>query len=99
MKRNKFHDERLVAERERIALQIQAVVVPYRDPLVTDDPAVCDGYQSRARSLLDGLDTAVVPFPDLRASLSAARAELELGCAPTAPVQPASAHLSSGGRR
>ena len=50
----------------------------YREHLVTDDPAVCDGYRFRARSLLDGLDTAVVPLPDLRASLSAARAELEL---------------------
>ena len=66
------------SERRRIALQIRAVVVPYRDPFVTDDPAVCDGYRSRARSLLDGLDTAVVPFPDLLASLSAARAELGL---------------------
>ncbi|MEA2651314.1 MAG: hypothetical protein QOI85_1035 [Chloroflexota bacterium] len=78
MKRNLFHDESSIAERERIALQIQAVVAPYRDHLVTDDPAVCDGYRLRARSLLDGLDTAVVPFPDLLASLAAARAELEL---------------------
>ncbi|MDX6534841.1 MAG: hypothetical protein QOF68_2585 [Gaiellales bacterium] len=78
MKRNLFHDEGSIAERERIALQIQAVVAPYRDHLVTDDPAVCDGYRLRARSLLDGLDTAVVPFPDLLASLAAARAELEL---------------------
>jgi hypothetical protein len=78
MKRNLFHEESSIAERERIALQIQAVVAPYRDHLVTDDPAVCDGYRLRARSLLDGLDTAVVPFPDLLASLSAARAELEL---------------------
>ena len=77
MKRNKFQSAEL--ERARIALQIQAVVAPYRDHLVTDDPALCDGYRLRARSLLDGLDTAVVPFPDLRASLSAARAELELG--------------------
>ena len=78
MKRNKFHEKRAKSERARIALQIQAVVVPYRDHLVTDDPDVCDGYRLRSRSLLDGLDTAVVPFPDLRASLSAARAELEL---------------------
>ena len=78
MKRNKFHEPSAELERARIALQIQAVVVPYRDPLVTDDPAVCDGYRFRARSLLDGLDTAVVPFPDLLASLSAARTELEL---------------------
>ena len=78
MKRNKFHEQSAVSERARIALQIQAVVVPYRDQLVTDDPAVCDGYRLRARSLLDGLDTAIVPFPDLRARLSAARVELGL---------------------
>ena len=78
MKLNMFHERTAVAERERVALQIQAVVVPYRDQLVTDDPAVCEGYRLRARSLLDGLDTAVVPFPDLQAILSSARAELEL---------------------
>ncbi len=78
MKRNKFHEASSIAEQERIALQIRAVVAPYRDHLVTDDPAVCDGYRLRARSLLDGLDTAVIPFPDLLASLTAARAELDL---------------------
>ena len=69
----------MTSERERIALQIQAVVVPYRDQHATDDSASWDGYRLRASSLLDGLDTAVLPFPDLLASLSAARAELGLG--------------------
>jgi hypothetical protein len=78
MTRIMFHERSELAERERVALQIQAVVVPYRDPHVAGDPAICDGYRLRARSLLDGLDAAVVPFPDLRARLSAARAELEL---------------------
>ena len=67
------------AERERIALQIQAVVAPYRDHLVTDDSGGSwDGYRLRARSLLDALDSAARPFPDLQDRLSAARAELEL---------------------
>jgi hypothetical protein len=65
-------------ERERIALQILAVVAPYRDPLVTQDRAVRDEYRLRASHLLDSLDAAVIPFPDLRASLSAARVELGL---------------------
>ena len=68
----------MTSERERIALQIQAVVVPYRDHLVTDDAAVHLGYRLRASSLLDGLDIAAQPFPDLTDSLSAARAELGL---------------------
>ena len=69
----------VTSERERIALQIQAVVAPYRDHLVTDDAGGSwDGYRLRARSLLDGLDIAAQPFPDLQDSLSAARDELEL---------------------
>jgi hypothetical protein len=79
MKRNKFHKWNAESERARIALQIQAVVAPYRDHRVTDDSEVCDGYRLRAISLLDGLDTAARPFPDLQDSLSAARTELELG--------------------
>ena len=79
MKRNKFHKGNAESERARIALQIQAVVAPYRDHPVTDDSAVWDGYRLRAMSLLDGLDTAALPFPDLQDRLSAARTELELG--------------------
>ena len=70
---------RVTSERERIALQIQAVVAPYRDHLVTDDSGgPWDGYRLRARILLDGLDSAARPFPDLQDRLFAARAELEL---------------------
>jgi hypothetical protein len=68
----------LRSEHERILLQIQAVVGPYRDPLIRDDSAVRAAYRLRASSLLDSLDTAVTQFPELRASLSAARAELDL---------------------
>ena len=68
----------MTSERERIALQIQAVVVPYHDEAVTEDSEIRAGYRLRATDLLDRLDTAVLPFPDLRARLSAARAELGL---------------------
>ncbi len=78
MKRNSFR-RNAETERARIALQIQAVVAPYRDHLVKDDSVVRAAYRLRATSLLDGLDTAVRPFPDLQDSLSAARIELELG--------------------
>ena len=76
MKRNKFHEPDAASERERIALQIQAVVAPYSADLVRDDPAGWDGYRLRARSLLDGLDAAARPFPDLQGRLSAARSQL-----------------------
>ena len=78
MKRNDVHKQTAASERERIALQIQAVVAPYRDHLVTEDTEVRDGYRLRATILLDGLDIAALPFPDLRDRLFAARAELEL---------------------
>ena len=66
------------SERRRIALQIRAVVVPFHDQAVTGDSGVLAGYLVRASGLLDGLDGAVLPFADLSASLSAARAELGL---------------------
>ena len=78
MTRNKFHTQTVASERARIALQIQAVVAPYRDHLMRDHAGSWDGYRLRAKALLDGLDTAARPFPDLQDSLSAARVELEL---------------------
>ena len=65
-------------ERERIALQIEAVVVPYRIEQERSDPEVCESYRGRARDLLDYLDGAVGPYPDLQEALGAARAELGL---------------------
>ena len=65
-------------ERERIALQIKAVVGPYRIEQERSDPEACEKYRGRARDLLDSLDGAVGPFPDLQEALRAARAELGL---------------------
>ena len=64
-------------EWERIALQIQAVVAPY-DESVRDDVWARAEYRLRARTLLDDLDVAARPFPDLQDSLIATRAELNL---------------------
>ena len=64
-------------EWERIALQIQAVVDPY-DESVREDVWARAEYRLRAQPLLDGLDIAARPFPDLQVRLSAARAELNL---------------------
>jgi len=68
----------LTLDRERIALQIRAVVVPYRLEQERRDPEACESYRGRARPLLDYLDDAVGPHPDLQAALAAARAELGL---------------------
>ena len=64
-------------EWERIALQIQAVVGPY-DESVRDDVWARAEYRLRARPLLDSLDVAARPFPDLQDRLVAARAEPNL---------------------
>ena len=68
--------EEVTMERERIALQIQAVVVPYRIELERNDRDVCELYRVRAHALLNYLDAAVGPYPDLQDALAAARAEL-----------------------
>ena len=61
-----------------MALQIAAIVLPYRDERVRGDATISIGYRQRARGLLDGLDGAAQGFPDIQDSLSAARAELGL---------------------
>ena len=66
-----------VMERKRIARQILAVVVPWRHEMPLMDPADCDLFRVRARALLNYLDVAVLPYPDLQDALAAARAELE----------------------
>ena len=53
--------------------------MPYRHDLRNEDSEVRAGYLLRTSRLLDGLDMAVLPFPDLHAKLSAARVELGLG--------------------
>lgn len=65
-----------MTERERIELQLRAVVEPYRDPLLQADTPNRDGYRVRASRLLDSLDDAVGAYPDLQVSLADARREL-----------------------
>ena len=64
-------------ERQRITLEIRAVVEPYRDHQVQNDPTVRAGYRRRAWTVLKRLDGAALPL-DLQASLLAARVELGL---------------------
>ena len=64
-------------ERRRIALQILAVVIPWRDALREMDSEECNLFRVRAHALLNYLDVAVMPHhPDLQDALAAARAEL-----------------------
>lgn len=63
-------------ERRRIALQILAVVVPWRDALRDLDAEECNLFRVRGQALLNYLDVAVMPYPDLQGELAAARSEL-----------------------
>ena len=64
-------------DRRRIALQIRAVRVTFRIEQPRGSPESRDAFRSRARELLDGLEDAVRPFPDLEKELAEARAEIE----------------------
>lgn len=63
-------------DRRRIALQILAVVVPWRDALPNLDFEQADLFRVRGHALLNYLDVAVMPYPELQDALAAARAEL-----------------------
>ena len=63
-------------DRRRIALQIMAVVVPWRDAVRELPLEECDLFLVRAHALLNYLDVAVMPYPDLQDALAAARSEL-----------------------
>lgn len=66
-------------ERRRISLQILAVVVPWRDALRDLDVEECELFRVRGHALLNYLDVAVMPYPDLQDELAAARSELASG--------------------
>ncbi len=61
----------------RIALQIRAVRVTLRIERPRGSLETMDAFRSRARELLDDLDEAVRPFPELERALAEVRAEVE----------------------
>ena len=79
---NNVHMHSNALERERIELQIRAVVVPFRIERELRDQDVRKDFRRRARELLDHLDAAVGPYPDLQEALGAARVELGLVAKP-----------------
>ena len=64
-------------DRRRIALQIRAVRVTFRIEQPRGSPETIAAFRSRARVLLDGLEEAVRPFPELERELADARAEVD----------------------
>jgi len=64
-------------ERRRIALQIRAVRVTFRIERPRGSPEAMAAFRSRAMELLDGLEEAVRPFPELEDALAETRAEVE----------------------
>ena len=64
-------------DRRRIALQIRAVRVTLRIEQPRGSPENMNAFRARARELLDGLEDAVRPFPELERELAEVRAEVE----------------------
>ena len=64
-------------DRRRIALQIQAILLPYRVERRRRDSRVMEQFRERARVLLNDLDESAGTDAELRRALSDARRELE----------------------
>jgi len=64
-------------DRRRIELQIRTVVVTYRIEQRRRDSPTMEAFRTQARLILDGLDEAVRPYPDLQARLDEARQEFD----------------------
>ena len=64
-------------DRRRIALQIQAILLPYRVERRRRDSRVMEQFRERARVLLNDLDESAGTDTELRRALSDARRELE----------------------
>jgi hypothetical protein len=64
-------------DRRRIALQIQAILLPYRVERRRRNSRVMEQFRERAHVLLNGLDESVGTDAELRHALSDARRELD----------------------
>lgn len=64
-------------DRRRIALQIQAILLPYRVERRRVNSRVMEQFRQRARVLLTDLHESVGSDAELRQALSDARQELE----------------------
>ena len=64
-------------DRRRIALQIRAILIPYRVERQRRDSATMEKFRARAREMMDALDDSVGDDPDLRKALADARREID----------------------
>ena len=64
-------------DRRRVALQIRAILVPYRVERRRRDGVVMQEFRLRARRLIDSLEPTVQADPELQQALSDARAEID----------------------
>jgi hypothetical protein len=64
-------------DRRRIALQIRAILIPYRVERDRRDSATMAEFRLRARRMIDGLEEGVRADPELRKALADAREEID----------------------
>ena len=64
-------------DRRRIALQIRAILIPYRVERARRDSATMKQFRLRARAMMDALDEDVGGDPVLRKALDDARREID----------------------
>lgn len=76
-RRLNFADELSPLNRRRIALQIRAIIVPYRVERHRRDSATMAEFRLRARRMMDELEEVAASDPDLAKALAEARAEID----------------------
>jgi hypothetical protein len=64
-------------DRRRIALQIRAILVPYRVERDRRDSATMAEFRLRARRMMDGLEEGARADPELHKALADARREID----------------------
>jgi hypothetical protein len=66
-----------LVDRRRVALQIRAILVPYRVERRRRDSATMEQFRLRARFMIDGLEESVGADPELQKALADARQEID----------------------
>ena len=64
-------------DRRRIALQIRAILIPFRVERQRRDTATMEQFRLRARRMMDALAERVEADPELRKALADARREID----------------------
>ena len=64
-------------DRRQIALQIRAILIPYRVERQRRDSATMERFRLRAREMMDALEDSVGDDAELRNALADARKEID----------------------